>query len=132
MILVGFSFMQVVYGVLYTSLGLLVVIVLYRLLLKRLSRGAIDQKNYCELHSLEVNPGKGELPFYFISGEARRVRLTLLDAKMNFLQEIASLDCKVGGNIVRFDSTKIPDGNYFYCLETDNQKVMKKMSVKNT
>src|SRR3989338_8350903 len=103
MVLVGFSFVDVVFGVLYSSMGLLVVVIGYRYLLRRLSKGRIEKKDYCELYNLEMDPVHGELPFYFTSELKRPVRLSLLDEKMELLQEIAAFECNVGGNIVRFN-----------------------------
>lgn len=123
--------MDVVFGVLYSTLGILVVFIGYRYLLRRLSKGRIEKKDYCELYTLELDPAHGELPFYFTSEIQRPVRLVLLDEKMELLKEIAAFDCKVGGNIVRFDSKSLSNGVYYYSLETENQKVMKKMYVYN-
>ena len=109
----------------------LVVVTIYKQLLRSLSKGSIDKADYCELYSLEIEPASGELPFYFTSEKAKEVALLLLDHKMDLIQEIVKKECKVGGNIVRFDSTKIPNGDYFYCLKTENQKVVKKMRVLN-
>jgi hypothetical protein len=50
---------------------------------------------------------------------------------MTLVEEIRSQECFVGGNIVRYDSSKLTNGQYYYCLKTDNQKTMKKMSVLN-
>ena len=115
----------------WTSLIALVVVTIYKQLLRSLSKGSIDKADYCELYSLEIEPASGELPFYFTSEKAKEVALLLLDHKMDLIQEIVKKECKVGGNIVRFDSTKIPNGDYFYCLKTENQKVVKKMRVLN-
>lgn len=131
MVLGGFTFMDVVFGVLYSTLGILVVVLGYRYILRRLSKGSIEKKDYCELYTLEMDPAHGELPFYFTSEIQRQVRLLLLDEKMELLKEIAAFECKVGGNIVRFDSSTLNDGVYYYSLETENQKVMKKMYVYN-
>jgi hypothetical protein len=38
-------------------------------------------------------------------------------------------EMKSGGHIIRFDSSQLANGIYFYCLETDNQKTLKKMKV---
>ena len=132
MILVGYTWLDVAEGMSFTSLGILLMVMIYKRILKSLSKGAIDKDEYCELYSLEIEPASGELPFYFTSAKEKKVSVSLLDSDMNFLQEIAQQDCKVGGNIIRFDSTQIPNGNYYYCLKTDNQKVMKKMRVLNS
>lgn len=131
MLLVGYSFYDVLIGVLYASLVLLVLILAYRKLLRHLGRNAVKHEDYCQLYSLEISPAKGELAFYFTSTMVRPFRLLILDQDMKEIEEIVSQDCKVGGNIIRFDSSKLSNGDYFYCLKTDNQKISKKMTVLN-
>jgi hypothetical protein len=131
MFLVGTSWFDVLIGVLYVSITLLVASIAYNRLLRYFGSGSVEHEGYCQLDSLEISPAKGELPFYFTSSIERPYQLLILDTDMNELMEIVAQDCKVGGNIIRFDSSKLPNGDYFYCLKTDNQKVSKKMTVLN-
>lgn len=131
MILVGFTFIDVLVKLLYVSLVLLVLIILYRFVLRRFSKGAIDTANYCELFTVEMDPAHGEIPFYFTSQTERKVKLSLLNDKMELIQVLKDFECTKGGNIIRFDSTSVANGNYFYELETENQKVMKKLVILN-
>tara|TARA_B110000459_G_C16613191_1_gene497306 strand:+ start:2678 stop:3076 length:399 start_codon:yes stop_codon:yes gene_type:complete len=131
MLLVGYSFMDVVIGILYVTLVGSVVFILYRLLLKRLSRGAIVQSDFCVLYPLEQDPAKGELEFYFTTEAQRDVKLTILDHDLNDIATVMEKMATKGGNIVRFDSTALSNGEYFFCLKTENQKTMKKMRVLN-
>ena len=131
MVLLGYSWGGLLMGMMWVSLGVLLIVILYRRLLRSFSKDAITKEDYCELYSLEIEPASGELPFYFTSNSKRLVSLSLLDGNMSFLQVIEEKECKVGGNIIRFDSTKVPNGEYFYCLKTENQKVAKKMHVLN-
>lgn len=132
MILAGFTFngTTVIY-ILCVTLGILVIAIGYRQLLRYLGKGAPSKEDYCVLYSLEKNPSQGELEFYFTSEEPKSVTINILDKDMNFLTEVTTIDCHKGGNIVRYDSTQIADGNYFYCLQTKNQKTMKKMRIQN-
>jgi hypothetical protein len=131
MLLVGFSWYDVLIGVLYVSIVLIVLILGYRKLLRYLQREAINPEDYCQLYSLELSPASGELPFYFTSTKEKAYQLLILDHEMNEFMEVVSQDCKIGGNIIRFDSSKLPNGDYFYCLKTGNQKISKKMTVLN-
>lgn len=132
MILAGFTFdgTTIIY-ILCVTLGILVVAIGYRQLLKYLGRGTPPKEDYCVLYALEKSPSEGELEFYFTSEQPKSVTLNVLDADMNFVVEISTIDCHTGGNIIRYDSTKIANGNYFYCLQTKNQKTMKKMRIQN-
>lgn len=131
MILVGFSFGDVLIGMMWVSLVLLVVYISYKWLLNRMSKGAVQHQDYCVLSTLEENPVSGEIVFYFTSNDVKNVRILILDHQMIDFKEVSNEECSKGGNIVRFDSTKIPNGEYYYGLITDNQKVVKKMTVVN-
>lgn len=130
--LVGFSVLDVVFGVMWVSLGILVLAILYRFMLRKFAAGSIDKKDYCELYDLDTQPVIGEVKFYFTSEAVREVKMCVYDEEFNKVKEVKAFECKVGGNIVRFDSSELPNGNYYYGLETENQKVMKKMRLENT
>ena len=132
MILAGFTLNSttLIY-ILCVTLGILVIAILYRKLLRYLGKGTPPKENYCVLYSLEKNPSVGELEFYFTSDLEKTVTLNVLDLDMELVAEIETIECHKGGNIIRYDSTQMPDGNYFYCLQTANQKTMKKMRIQN-
>ena len=86
---------------------------------------------FAVLYSLENQPASGVVEFYYELKKNKEVRLELLDIDMNFLQEIDKRTGTIGGNIVRFDTNQIDNGNYFYQLTTDNQKTAKKIRIEN-
>lgn len=130
--LIGYSIPQILLIILTVSLILLVAFILYKKLLTRLGKGVPVQKDYCVLYGLEQNPVKGEMEIYFTSENPKTVKIDLLNEDMSVHTTIVEKDYSDGGHIVRFDTLQIPDGNYFYCLQTDNQKTMKKVLVKNS
>jgi len=132
MLLVGYSWIDVVLGVLYVSAALLILTIAYKRLLARLSKGSIDKEEFCVLFALEKEPASGELEFYFTSEKERDVKLSILDSNMDEIKTVVEKKATSGGNIVRFDSTSLSNGEYYYCLKTDNQKTMKKMHVSNS
>jgi hypothetical protein len=127
-----YSVTQVLLTILTVSLILLIAFILYKKLLTRLGKGLPVAKDYCVLYSLEQNPVKGEMEIYFTSELPKTVKIELLNEDMSVNTTIAEKEYADGGHIVRFDTLNIPDGNYFYCLKTDNQKTMKKVLVKNS
>ena len=131
MILMTYSITKVVLGILAVSLVLLVLYISYKKLLFYLGRGIPVAKDYCVLYSLEQDPAKGEIEMYFTTEFPKTVVIELLNADMSVNQLIVERDFKEGGHIVRFDTNTIENGIYFFCLRTDNQKTMKKMTVKN-
>lgn len=131
MILLGYSWTSILLGTLYASLGLLIVVIAYRKLLKYLDKGRPSSKKFCVLYTLEDNPSSGEITFYFTSEEPVQYSLLILDSDMNDLKLVRSATSGVGGNIVRFDSLELENGHYYYCLKTEHQRTMKKMSISN-
>jgi hypothetical protein len=129
MILMGFSWVDVIIGMLWVSLIVLVLVIGYKKLLSYLGKDDLKKEDYCELYNLEESPVTKEAPFYFTSEKVRNVSIWIQDSKMNDLIEVSNQECKIGGNIIRFDTSKLENGTYFYCLKTDNQKISKKMEV---
>jgi hypothetical protein len=131
MILVGFSISNVLIVTLSVTLGLLILFILYRKILAYVSRGEPIQKDYAILYPVEQNPASGEVTIYFTCEIEKDVVIELLDSNMVFIQELFSKRCQEGGQIVRFDSRSFTDGEYFYCLKSENQKTMKKIIFVN-
>ena len=131
MILMGFSYAKIGVGILLVSLAVLILVIAYRKFLAFLAKGEVPPDKYCVLNSLEVNPAKGEIEFYFTSEEPTFVHFEILNNDYTLNQEISAKEHKIGGNIIRFDSTKIPNGSYYFQLRTENQKTMKKFDIFN-
>jgi hypothetical protein len=115
----------------WISLVVLVLIILYRLLLKRMKASLIDNTQFLVLHSVEKSPAYGAIQFYFQAEQAGNAVFRLYDKAESM--EIILLDgpYKKGNTIIDFDSTQIPNGVYYYELLTENQKTSKLMEVKN-
>ncbi len=131
MILLGYNWSEILLGILYVSLGLLIVVILYRKLLSILGRGKVVRTDYCELYALEQDPASGELTFYFTTSKDINFKLLILDTELNDIICVAEKKATPGGNIIRFDSKQLENGVYFYSLVTENQRTMKKMTIKN-
>lgn len=111
--------------------GCLFFYLLYRSMIKRFSRGHIDQKKYAKLFELETTVVSGELEFYFTIEDSRQVKFSLLNKAMEVVQVLKDEVVSSGGHIVRFDTSALDNGIYFYCLETENQKTMKRLSIQH-
>ena len=131
MILMTYSISKVVIGILLTSITLLILIIAYKKLLARLGKGNPIKEDYCVLYNLEESPSQNEVAIYFTCNSERSILLELLSNELTTIQIIAEKIVQEGGYIIRFDTKSIPNGTYFYCLKTDNQKTMKKMIVAN-
>lgn len=131
MILLGYDWSAILLGTLYASLGLLIAVIAYRKLIHYLDKGRPQPKNFCVLYNLQEEPASGELTFYFTTEAPVEYSLLILDQDMKSIVEIKTDTAKSGGNIVRFDSASLANGEYYYCLQTENQKTMKKMRIAN-
>ena len=116
--------------ILFYSFIILFIIVLYRLLIKRLSQGRYVQEHFCILYPLDINPSSGEIPFYFTTELVKTIRLTI-ENDTETIKELANQEFGIGGHIIRFDTTTLPNGLYFYCLKTDIQETKKKFRITN-
>ena len=131
LVLLGLSFVKIALGVLYTSITVIVVYILYKRLLRYMNKGVPNKALYCELNALEQDPAKGILEFYFTSLESKKVSVVILDESYQSIEILADRDFEAGQHIVRYDSTKVSNGVYYYQLKTDNQQTMKMMRILN-
>ncbi|HNR86484.1 MAG TPA: hypothetical protein PKN22_04135 [Taishania sp.] len=129
--ILAFTAMEVVVGTMIFTLALLLLVIAYKKFLAYLGKGAIPKEKYCVLYSLEANPASGKVQFYFTSEEEKNVKFHILDNDYNFVKELYKQQCSTDGNIIHFDTAELQNGVYYYCLLTENQKTMKRMTVHN-
>lgn len=131
MILAGLTAGKLIIGILSVSLAVLIIVIAYKKLLAHLGKGSLPKEDYCVLYSLEENPSKGTIDFYFTAEKIKEVTIHILDENYTLVNEIWKKESQVGGNIVKFDTLTLANGNYYYALVSDNQKTMKKMAIAN-
>ncbi len=112
------------------TLGILVLIILYRFMIRFLSRKVIKPDDYCTLFDVEFYKASGEIPFYFTSSIDREVHLYLENSKGERFDVVRQRFDK-GGHICRYDSSKLPNGKYVYVLKTSNQEIVKRIELEN-
>jgi len=115
---------------LFISLLVVLVIILYRLLLKKLSAGKMNLDSFCTLYSLEKNSVNDEVEFYFISPGTLKVEFSIWRDNEKVL-ELRNDYFSKGGHIIRFDTKTLPNGEYFYGLTTLNQRTIKRFTINN-
>lgn len=101
----------------------------YKSLLKRFAKGSLKKEDYALLYDLENKAHSGEIEFYFTIEQPKAVSLLILNEQMQDVTLVVEKEYTTGGHIVRFDTNQLPNGVYFYCLKTSNQKTMKKLFV---
>lgn len=103
----------------------------YKSLIQRFRRDHVDHSVYAVLFDLNQREVTGEIEFYFTLEHVKNVRFLILNHLMQTIQVVRDEEFKTGGHIIRFDSKSLDSGSYFYCLETDNQRTMKKFQVQH-
>jgi len=126
-----FSGMEVAVGILIFTLALLLFAIAYKKMLVYFGKKGKTQQKYCTLYSLEKQPSKDNIQFYFTSEEKKIVSLQILDEKYQLIKEIYNQMCRKDGNIIEFNTRELSNGTYFYCLQTENQKTIKKIIINN-
>ena len=129
--ILAFSITSVALGTLCVSLAVLVIIIAYRKLLSYLGKGHPPKEYYAVLYSIEMQPAKGTIDLYYELKVDKDIELHLLDIDMKDFKLIDKRLGTKGGNKILFDTTLVPNGNYYYELRSDNQKTMKKLRVEN-
>ena len=125
------SFEASALAVLFTLMAFVVLYIAYKELLKRLGKGAPVKEDYAVLFGLEKPQITGEVEFYFTINQPKHILFTILDQQMNPLQTVTDQDYQAGGHILRFNTHSLDNGVYFYCLESENQKTMKRMLIQH-
>lgn len=120
-----------VLGTLIALVAMMMLYVAYKAVIKRFSKGTLKKEDYALLFDLENKVQNGEVEFYFKIEQTKKVVFSILNEKMEAVKVVQDKEYPSGGHIVRFDVKELNDGVYFYCLETDNQKTMKKMVVQH-
>lgn len=102
----------------------------YKYLLKLLQKGKPSQQ-YAMLHTIHNNTATGETRFYFELPENTHVNFIIVDGNENEIAVLMQGNLNKGSYPVKWNSTDVKNGQYFYKLETNNQTISKKLTVTN-
>lgn len=123
--------MNIVLGILYVSITVIVLVILYRLLIKKLNKGNLDPTLFCELETLDEVQSHGVIDFCFRCKQDKKVDFEIVTLNFDQVYSVASKDFPAGQHILKFDTTLVENGEYFYLLKTDNQQIFKKILIAN-
>lgn len=112
------------------TLLILLAIIAYRYLLKYLSKGNVNQALFCELYSLDHEPAMGEVSFYFVCPEMTFVTFCIWKGD-EVIKQLTSKEFEKGGHILKFQTSEIENGVYYFGIETAKQKTQKRFTVQN-
>lgn len=116
---------------LFTLMAIMLFYIAYKELLRRLGKGMPVKEDYAVLYGLEQKTVSGEIEFYFTTEHPRQMAFVLLDQQLKQLEVLSEGEFETGGHIIRYNTDQLANGIYFYCIQSDNQKTMKRMIVQH-
>lgn len=116
---------------LFTLMAIMLFYISYKELLRRLGKGIPVKEDYAVLYGLERKTVSGEVEFYFTTEQPRHMVFLLLDRELKQLEVLSEREFETGGHIIRYNTNELANGIYFYCIQSDNQKTMKRMVVQH-
>jgi len=122
---------KVILNVTWGTLIVIVAIILYRLLLRRMKKDIIDNKSFLVLHRSEQEPAFGDMQLYFSSDNPGSAVFRLYEKNGDKEWILFDGEFKAGNTIVNFDTKSVPNGWYYYEVKTENQKTFKLLQIKN-
>ena len=122
--------MEAIVKFLFVSFLILLAVIAYRALLRRFQRGQVQHQDFCELYTLDQEPASGELAFYFVCPAPIGVRFGIWQNNQ-LVVELANQEFDKGGHILRYESSLLPNGVYYYGIITAVQETKKRMTVSN-
>lgn len=122
---------KLIINVAWGTLLIIVAIILYRLLLKRLKKGVMDNTGFVVLHRSEKEPAYGDIQLYFSAEKPGNAVFRLYEKNGDKEWILFEGDFKAGNTIVNLDTTTVPNGMYYYEVRTENQKTYKLLEIKN-
>jgi hypothetical protein len=122
--------MEMLIEFLVATLLILVAMIAYRFLLRYLSKGRVDQALFCELYTLDHEPATGEVSFYFVCPETTFVTFAIWKGD-EIIKKLTSQEYENGGHLLKFQTSEIENGLYYFGIETTKQKTQKRFTVQN-
>jgi hypothetical protein len=122
---------QAVANVAWITFFILIFLIIYRIIMRRMKNGQIEKKLYLILHPIEKDPALGIVPIFMEMNTSMIVELSVFATNDSVNKVIEHKTFNKGGNIVQFDTRKFENGFYFYQAKTDNQKTRKLIEIKN-
>lgn len=122
---------RVIVNIGWVSLVVVLLILGYILLLRRMKRGQISMDDYVELHPIDSEFATGWVQFFFKIKAPKKILFIIYAENDMFFEVLTNKMYQPGGHILKFDTSEMPNGRYYYEVITENQKTSKLMEVKN-
>ncbi|MCC5923511.1 MAG: hypothetical protein JJT77_06980 [Crocinitomicaceae bacterium] len=115
----------------WASLALIVILIIYFRVLRRIKKKQVDHDSYVRLKSFNTDEISGEVQMYVELDQQKTFQLYWKNKSNEDILIIFDGTKKKGGHIFTFDTKQLQNGFYFYELTTDNQKISKLVEVRN-
>ena len=105
----------------------------YKKLMNLIATGKVKKVTVKYAELFDVNPpyAKGEIQFGFKLPEKMVIDFKIVNREDEVIKELKNGELEEGVYPVNFDTTSIPDGEYFYQIITNVQKTSKKFFIVN-
>jgi hypothetical protein len=122
------------YKILFVSLGITVGLFLmfygYRYMIRSVKRET-SKRSYAKLYNLEGLFATGIVTFHFEIPETGMTRFEICNESLEVILPVFNTEKQEGSHTENFDTTKLPDGKYYYQLTVNGQTIFKLMKIKN-
>jgi len=116
---------------LWGTLIVVLILILNRYAKARAKARAAKLNPQVRLYAFELTKAKGEITFFFEADDVLDYEFFIEQAEKKTRTIIYSGQCKAGGQKVKFDTTKIANGNYYYGIQTAFQRSEKLVVIEN-
>lgn len=124
-------FMQYAVYVLWVGL-FLVLLLIANNRFKANQRAKLAKRNpEIRLFPYEYPSASGAITFFFEADDALEYTFFVINANNNEKHIIAQGTCRKGGQKIKFDTTTVDNGTYYYGIENQFQRTEKRLEVRN-
>jgi hypothetical protein len=116
---------------LWITLIVIITIIINRLAKRRAAAKKSMLHPLVNLFSYEFPKASGKITFFFEADEAMQYCFFIKNTNNHESTIIAQGNCRKGGQKIHFDTTSLPNGTYFYGIETPYQRVEKRIIIEN-
>lgn len=131
MMLLVIDIKQSLANIAWITLFILIFLIIYRIVMRRLKRGQIEKELYLILHPVEKDPAVGIVPIFMEMNTPMDVEVTISSLDNTVQEVIEHKTYNKGGNIIQLDTRKFNNGFYFYQAKSENQKTKKRIEIRN-
>jgi hypothetical protein len=125
----SFSYYKLLFFSLAITTGIFLLYYVYRSYIRKATAEAGSPRGFARLLPIEIPDPGGELQVRFETSDEQEINLEICDDSHTTLYVLASKVYVPGEYVIRFDSSKLSGGTYFFRLKTSRQEIFKKIQL---